>query len=494
MGLLYFTHLFDSIRKFTCRKHLAYVYRIRRILPVLLAIIAVIIWLAVAQKVVHRQRSAIRRQRLAINRQRLTTKLHKNTKPFGVLQIYQRLTSDAIASISSKFSSIDCDALFSNDDAENRSTQVREIAKEYSYQFTKARFIMSASSKDRCTFLKYAFGFNERPLSKEEEQFPLAYAALVYKWADQVFYMIGSLYHPQNVYCIAVDGKSDRSFKQSMKLLSTCFTNIHVMVVERVNYCGFSVINSVMQCLRMLTKSAIPWRYFQYISNFDLPLKTNHEMVRIFKRLNGSFNSEIKEYQRHRLQGKRSESIPYGVKLYKSSLSATFNRQSAEFIVNNEKAQTIFRFLNGTNCPDESLWTTIAGNPELGMPNGFDAQRWLRVLNRNRSKTTNETLPYYISRFQVWIRSNSKCRGKFSSTSCVYGVDDLPVLEKRPELIAHKFYLNYQPAAFFCLYARVRARAIKNIKKFDDSVYGKMAGPRVLRGEPIERIFNKSSK
>ncbi|VDM50222.1 unnamed protein product, partial [Toxocara canis] len=142
-----------------------------------------------------------------------------------------------------------------------------------------------------------------------------------------------------------------------------------------------------------------------------------------------------------------SESIPYGVKLYKSSLSATFNRQSAEFIVNNEKAQTIFRFLNGTNCPDESLWTTIAGNP-----------------------------------------------GKFSSTSCVYGVDDLPVLEKRPELIAHKFYLNYQPAAFFCLYARVRARAIKNIKKFDDSVYGKMAGPRVLRGEPIERIFNKSSK
>lgn len=30
------------------------------------------------------------------------------------------------------------------------------------------------------------FGFNEIPLSKEEEEFPLAYAALVYKWTDEV--------------------------------------------------------------------------------------------------------------------------------------------------------------------------------------------------------------------------------------------------------------------------------------------------------------------
>ncbi|VDM28786.1 unnamed protein product [Toxocara canis] len=117
--------------------------------------------------------------------------------------------------------------------------------------------------------------------------------------------MLSALYHPQNAYCIAVDGNSDRSFKHAILSLEECFPNIGVMVVEGVEYCGFSVINSVMQCLQALTESAIPWRYFQYISNFDLPLKTNREMVRIFKRLNGSFNSEVLQFQAPRLKKKK---------------------------------------------------------------------------------------------------------------------------------------------------------------------------------------------
>uniref|UniRef100_A0A9J2PX05 MULE transposase domain-containing protein n=1 Tax=Ascaris lumbricoides TaxID=6252 RepID=A0A9J2PX05_ASCLU len=74
------------------------------------------------------------------------------------------------------------------------------------------------------------FGFNEIPLSKEEEEFPLAYAALVYKWTDEVFYMLSAFYHPQNVYCIAIDRKSDLSFMTSVLLLGKCFPNIQIMV------------------------------------------------------------------------------------------------------------------------------------------------------------------------------------------------------------------------------------------------------------------------
>lgn len=39
----------------------------------------------------------------------------------------------------------------------------------------------------------------------------------------------------------------------------------------------------------------------QYLSGVDAPLKTNLEMVRIFKALNGTINAEVKDFQRKRL-------------------------------------------------------------------------------------------------------------------------------------------------------------------------------------------------
>jgi hypothetical protein len=42
---------------------------------------------------------------------------------------------------------------------------------------------------------------------------------------------------------------------------------------------------------------------FQYLSGVDLPLKTNLEMVRIFKQLNGTINAEVTKFQPERLKG-----------------------------------------------------------------------------------------------------------------------------------------------------------------------------------------------
>jgi hypothetical protein len=36
--------------------------------------------------------------------------------------------------------------------------------------------------------------------------------------------------------------------------------------------------------------------------------------------------------------------------------------------------------------------------------------------------------------------------GKFVSDSCVFGMDDVPFLVKRPELVVHKMYLDFEPA------------------------------------------------
>lgn len=46
----------------------------------------------------------------------------------------------------------------------------------------------------------------------------------------------------------------------------------------------------------------------------------------------------------------------------------------------------------------------------------------------------------------------------------------------RPELIAHKFYLNIEPAAYFCVYRALRTRALDlaQQQRFQASSYAKL--------------------
>uniref|UniRef100_A0A0N4UD11 PS_pyruv_trans domain-containing protein n=1 Tax=Dracunculus medinensis TaxID=318479 RepID=A0A0N4UD11_DRAME len=215
-----------------------------------------------------------------------------------------------------------------------------------------------------------------------------------------------------------------------------------------------------------------------------LPLKTNREMVRIFKRLNGSFNTEISEYQTERLE-KKNKTIPFGIRLFKSSISATFSRKSANFIATDKRVLEILDFLNGTNVPDESFWATIAGNLELGMPYSFNGSKWLEIIHENKNKKQlpniqTSNLPYYISRYQLWYDKN-RCKGKIIFGSCAFGIGDLPILLRRPELVAHKLYLNLEAASFFCLFKKIRDRALDPIENFDDAKYGQLPCAKATR-------------
>lgn len=109
-----------------------------------------------------------------------------------------------------------------------------------------------------------------------------------------------------------------------------------------------------------------------------MPLKTNLEMVRIFKQLRGTVNAEVSKYQSmrlgkaltvlihdahrvtRRLQAKSQPPLP----LWKSSLSSLFSREAVDAMVKSEKVRELLLFLKQTDCPDETLWATIAGNPE----------------------------------------------------------------------------------------------------------------------------------
>uniref|UniRef100_A0A1I7Z7Q4 DUF2612 domain-containing protein n=1 Tax=Steinernema glaseri TaxID=37863 RepID=A0A1I7Z7Q4_9BILA len=92
---------------------------------------------------------------------------------------------------------------------------------------------------------------------------------------------------------------------------------------------------------------------------------------------------------------------------------------------------------------------------------------------------------YYISRFQTWSYGFMPCYGKNVRGSCCYGVRDVPGLLARPELVAHKFSLDFQPAAFFCTYEAVRKRSFHPNFDFDARNYADLPGPRMLAGKSV---------
>lgn len=59
----------------------------------------------------------------------------------------------------------------------------------------------------------------------------------------------------------------------------------------------------------------------------------------------------------------------------------------------------------------------------------------------------------FLSRFKNWedTANSLQCHGKFVRSICIFGVGDLPLLARRPEFFANKFYYNYQSQALLCM-------------------------------------------
>ncbi|KAE9547514.1 hypothetical protein FO519_009276, partial [Halicephalobus sp. NKZ332] len=361
------------------------------------------------------------------------------------------------------------------------------------------------TSTDQCKALKSFYVFPEESFSQEEAEFPLAYAAIIHKNIAQVAYMISSLYQPQNIFVLVVDGDTPVEFKNKATIFGDCFNNIHIIHTTGIKWCGYGIVRGVMGAVKYLSQLNHPWKYFQYLSGVDLPLKTNLEMVRIYKQLDGAFISEITDFQNGRLKNFKE---PPPLKLFKASLSATFSRESADYMTNSTVVIELLSFLKNTRCPDESIWSSIAGNPDtFPIPGGFNGSALLKAKKHNiASVKKGRELPfkpyvlgpgetfyptqYYISRYQVW-NSKTRCRGKLVTSSCVFGVGDLPILTKRAELVAHKFYMTYQPATYFCLLKHHWKRALNLTaqSKFSAKGYSVIAQVQNRHGVPLEELM-----
>lgn len=74
---------------------------------------------------------------------------------------------------------------------------------------------------------------------------------------------------------------------------------------------------------------------------------------------------------------------------------------------------------------------------------------------------------YTVARHQVWggeckgnatyiIKFMTHFVGEYIHGSCAFGIRDLAMMIRRHELIAHKFYMQIEPAAYFCLWKMIK--------------------------------------
>ncbi|ETN83259.1 Core-2/I-Branching enzyme [Necator americanus] len=352
----------------------------------------------------------------------------------GIGTFFQILINVSIQIFEGKNSEVNCKGILRGD--ENATLQAKNWTFD-TYPIEERLFF----AQDRCRAIDDLFGFNMKTTSQEELDFPLAYGAVVYTNLVQVLFMLSAFYRRHNEYCVAHR--------------------------PPISWGSFEIINSTWACVEQLARTKTKWKYYQQLSGVDVPLKTNLEMVKILKALNNTVNAEISKFQKDRLTEKKYASTSTYV-LYVNVLITIFLNVSESGM-------------------DQGNFT---------VPGGANAAQWMKfrdeyrknheevVVEYEKSAVKEALMNYYLARHQIW---DSPCGGEFVQGSCVYGVSDVSNVLKQPHLIAHKMYLHFQPAAFFCVLKELRNRERKPIA-LNLTQYAKLPQVELSAGVPHENI------
>ena len=197
--------------------------------------------------------------------------------------------SDIIKIPQFKVEEINCAALFRRDEFEKMAA-VNYQTIHPRHPVHAKRFIQAAQNCDK--FIRNR-RYVMQPLSAEEQDFPIAFSILIFKNFCQFERLLRAIYRPQNYYCIHVDKKSDPSFLEAAKAVSSCFDNVFIASKSvDVQWGYYSVIEPELICMEDLWKKSKKWKYFINLTGQEFPLKTNGELVKILKILNGSNSIE----------------------------------------------------------------------------------------------------------------------------------------------------------------------------------------------------------
>ncbi|KAL8596037.1 hypothetical protein ACOMHN_021077 [Nucella lapillus] len=338
---------------------------------------------------------------------------------------------------------VDCHKVFQGDQQELRNANALErmrvpVPSDESIQEMAGN--CSKFAEDR--------GFILRPLTRVEEQFPIAYSVLVFKQASQVVDLLRAIYRPQNWYCVHVDKKSKPAFRQAMEAVCRCFPNVFLASrAVDVRWGLYSVLEPELVCMEDLWRNS-SWKYFINLTGQEFPLRTNYELVRILSAYKGTNDVEAmlpsKAYIDYRW--KKYLPAPHNLTLLKGSVHVAASRGFVDYILHSPIARDFREWCKPTRHPDEHFFNSLNNNPHLRVPGGSQGTKEVPNPNARRVKLVSAS---YL-RFVVW--RNNPCPGeKFVRGVCIFNVLSLPKLANSLYFFANKFYADYSRVALRCL-------------------------------------------
>uniref|UniRef100_A0A8C6Q4F1 Beta-1,3-galactosyl-O-glycosyl-glycoprotein beta-1,6-N-acetylglucosaminyltransferase n=1 Tax=Nothobranchius furzeri TaxID=105023 RepID=A0A8C6Q4F1_NOTFU len=310
------------------------------------------------------------------------------------------------------------------------------------------------------------------PLSKEEEDFPLAYSMVVHH--KNFERLLRAIYAPQNIYCVHVDKKSAPSVTSAILAITSCFPNVF-MVSEAVSvvYAGWSRVQADLNCMADLYNASTKWKYFINLCGQDFPLKTNLEMVRMLQSLKGSNSLESeslpaeKRWRIHYVHNITDGKIkttkelkkppPFNLPIKSGSAYIVVTRGYVGSVLKDSKIKDLTNWFKDTYSPDELIWATIQRIP------GVPGSKW-------PSRKYDQTDVNAFARLVKWAWHEGsqdsesavypECQGNHVRSICVYGAGDLQWLLQNHHFFANKFDTATDPIAVFCLEKHLRHKAL----------------------------------
>ncbi|CAC5384604.1 unnamed protein product [Mytilus coruscus] len=309
-----------------------------------------------------------------------------------------------------------------------------------------------------CSLFKLVHGYETFPVSEDEKTFPLAFAIKFHRLPEQAERLLRTIYRSHNVYCIYIDGKAPKLLMELMTSISKCLPNVHV-VKNPINvvYASSAHMHTDFQCMKMVSKSNVKWKYYINLTGQEFPLKSNLEMVKILQALNGA--NDIESYslpvflkwryeKAHKIVAhklidtlKKKEPFKYKMQMSKGSAYGAFTRQFVNFVLTDDVVQEYINWLNDTYSPEENIWATVNTLPWA--PGGYMSEV------RHRYGT-------FLSRAIIWEGDRVKCSGKFVRGVCVFSRNDLPWLVGQRQLFANKFDEYQDKVVLDCLESLIR--------------------------------------
>uniref|UniRef100_A0A0N4Z5A0 Hexosyltransferase n=1 Tax=Parastrongyloides trichosuri TaxID=131310 RepID=A0A0N4Z5A0_PARTI len=357
-----------------------------------------------------------------------------------------------------------CSSFFKNNVKYIRKMKTMRFGEEY----------IPSNLSMACDDIKKRGIYSSKPFSKEEEDFPIAYARNVHKSYAIIELMLLTSYSPQNHYCFNVDLKN-KELLEKVKKLANCFDNVYVGDKQfEMNSSGKGGVKAHYECMIKLINKK--WKYLLIAQTDDLLMKTNREIIDILKTLNGyplfTLHKLPKSWQRYDYnvswtyknvnifkkgdpRRKNNKIMNSNINIHVGFVGSAFPYETIEYIV---KKLNIEKFLNMTDKDyygvDEIVWPTLLLNEHLNVPGRLDPSCIANVM-------LDGDLIKYVRRYLPKDKGHCKTKVLHHSV-CDFGIENLHELKYLPHIYAYRIRPQFDYGAFFCWEEYIYRKMHKN--------------------------------